>query len=128
GALGAICEALGDATMSVRLLAGIDVDSSKTTLAMWDLSRDVNSSAELAAEFDAGNDGLSERLRHNTSQDAKHFTAKLDEFISDFGSRGPGEWDLNAKVWELHPDVALAAIDRMRNSPDSNSPAIRHDQ
>jgi rifampicin phosphotransferase len=128
GALGAICEALGDATMSVRLLAGIDVDSSKPTLAMWDLSRDVNSSAELTAEFDAGNDGLTERLRHNTSRDAKHFLARFDEFIADFGSRGPGEWDLNAKVWELHPDVALAAVDRMRNSPDSNSPVIRHDQ
>jgi phosphohistidine swiveling domain-containing protein len=56
------------------------------------------------------------------------FLARFDEFIADFGSRGPGEWDLNAKVWELHPDVALAAVDRMRNSPDSNSPVIRHDQ
>ena len=35
----AVCEALGDPTMSIRLLAGIEVDSAAPSRAMWELGR-----------------------------------------------------------------------------------------
>lgn len=127
GALGAICEALGDASMTIRLLAGVAVDSALPSFAMWDLSRLARSSTELSAAFDQGPDGLLDRLRASGSDDAVGFVAAFDQFLFDYGSRGPGEWDIIAKAWEPYPEVALAAIDRMRVSDDSHSPRTRHD-
>ena len=145
GALGAICEGLGDPTMTIRLLAGIEADSSEPSFAMWDLSRAVRASSELSAAFDAGVPGLLDRLRasgsdgppsrrasdgppsRRASDDAGAFLADFDDFLEAYGSRGPNEWDLIAKVWEIHPDGALGAIDRMRLSDDAKSPRARHD-
>lgn len=95
---------------------------------MWELSRTVRSSAELTAAFDQGIDGLLERLQASGSDVAGGFLAALDAFLYQFGSRGPGEWDLAARAWEAYPDVALAAIDRIRLTDDAQSPIARHDQ
>ncbi len=127
GALGAICEGLGDPTITIRLLAGVEVDSAKPSFAMWELSRRARASAELNAAFEAGVDGLLDRLRSSGSADAAGFLAAFDEFLFAYGSRGPGEWDVIAKAWEAYPAVALSAIDRMRVSPDESSPVTRHD-
>ena len=45
GALGAICEGLGDPTLAIRLLAGIEVDSAAPAYAMWELGRAARASA-----------------------------------------------------------------------------------
>lgn len=127
GALGAICEALGDATVTIRLLAGVEVDSAKPAFAMWELSRLARASSELNAAFEAGVGDLPDRLRASGSADATAFLAAFDDFLFHYGSRGPGEWDLVAKAWEPYPYVALGAIDRMRVSPDEQSPVTRHD-
>jgi pyruvate,water dikinase len=123
GALGAISAALGDPTLAVRLIAGIgDVDSAAPSWALWDLSRQVKASTELTAAFDEGVDGLLGRLRASSSADASAFLAAFDEFIFEFGSRGPNEWDLRAHTWETNPELALAAIERMRLADDAASP------
>jgi pyruvate,water dikinase len=127
GVLGAICESLGDPTMTISLLAGIDVDSAEPSFAMWDLSRQARPSAEVGAIFVEGPDGLLERLRASTSSEVASFVSDFDEFLVAYGSRGPNEWDLIAKVWETNPEIALAAIDRMRLSGDDHSPRDRHD-
>jgi len=127
GALGAICDALGDPTVTIRLLAGVEVDSAKPAFAMWELSRRARASAELNAAFEAGVTDLLDRLKASGSPDATAFLAAFDEFLFQYGSRGPGEWDLVAKAWEPYPYVALGAIDRMRVSPDEQSPVTRHD-
>ncbi len=125
GVVGAICEALGDPTMSVRLLAGIEADSAEPPRAIWGLSRLVRASKDLTAEFDKGVSGLTDRLRASASADAKKFVAALDEFLFHYGSRGPAEWDVIAQSWETKPDVALAVADRMRLMDDSQDPAKR---
>ena len=127
GALGAICESLGDPSLSIRLLAGIDVDSADPPRAMWALSRLARKSAELTAEFEAGVAGLDERLRAATTEDATAFVADFDQFLFLYGSRGPNEWDVAAKSWEVRPRTALAAIDRMRVSAESQAPVVRHE-
>jgi pyruvate,water dikinase len=126
GALGAICEQLGDPTITIRLLAGIEVDSAKPSFAMWDLSRLARASAEVNVAFEAGVDGLLDRLRASGSMEAQSFLTAFADFLHEFGSRGPGEWDIIAKAWEPYPRVALAAIDRMRVSDDAHSPVARH--
>ncbi len=126
GALGAICEALGDPTMAIRLLAGIEVDSAAPSHAMWALSRDVRASAAVTAVFDAGLDGLLDRLQASVEPSAVAFVAALDQFFHDFGSRGANEYDPRSPSWEATPRIALAAIDLMRKSDDGQAPAIRN--
>jgi pyruvate,water dikinase len=125
GVVGAITEALGDPSMSVRLLAGIEADSAEPPRAIWRLSRLVRASKEVAAEFDRGVVGLTERLRASSSADAEKFVSALDEFLFHYGSRGPAEWDVIALSWEAKPDVALAIVDRMRLMTDADDPAAR---
>ena len=128
GALGAIAEGLGDPTLTIRLLGGIEVDSAKPTFAMWELSRQVRASQELSGQFDAGAAGLPDRLAALTSADGTAFNDAFARFVRNFGSRGPNEWDLRCRSWETHPEMALAAIDRMRAADDSASPTTRHDE
>jgi pyruvate,water dikinase len=109
--------------LAVSLIAGIgDVDSAAPSWALWDLSRAVNASAELTAAFDQGVDGLLDRLRASSSSEATAFLEGFDAFVYEFGSRGPNEWDLRAHTWETHPELALAAIERMRMADDLASP------
>ena len=124
GALGQICAALGRPEAAMRLIAGLGgVDSAAPSFAMWDLSRTVRSVPSLVDAFDAGPRGLDSRLRAATDPAAQRFVAQLDEFLAEFGSRGPNEWDIYSHTWETNPDILLAAIDRMRVADDASSPA-----
>ncbi len=123
GVITAVCTALGDPTKAMRLLAGLGgVDSAAPSYAMWDLSRAVRADGTLSAMFDAGTDGLTARLRAEDSASARSFRAALAEFLAEFGSRGPNEWDIYAPTWELQPDLVLALVDRMRLAADDASP------
>ncbi len=126
GALGAICEALGDATMAVRLLAGIEVDSAAPSHAMWALGRLANEHAAVAEAFEAGPDEVLDRLRASGDPAAADFLARFEQFLFDYGSRGQNEYDPRAASWEVRPRAALAAIDLMRKSDEANSPEARN--
>ena len=52
--------------------------------------------------------------------------AAFDEFVYEFGSRGPNEWDIHSHTWETQPDLVLAAIDRMRQTDDAAAPDDRN--
>ena len=125
GALAEICSGLGEPSWAVGLLAGIEVDSARPAVALWELSRVVLGSAVLRAEFDAGVAGLRGRLSGSGDADAARFCGLFEDFLARFGSRGPGEWDLNARAWELFPDAALQAVDLMRLTGEAASPAAR---
>jgi rifampicin phosphotransferase len=125
GALAAICEGLGDASLSIRLLAGIEVDSAAPSHAMWKLGRRAVASSTLSAAFEAGVDGLLERLQASDSPDAADFLSEFDSFVVEYGARGQNEYDIYATSWEERPSVALAAIDLMRRSDESADPARR---
>ncbi len=128
GALGAICAAIGRPEAPLALFAGLGgVDSAAPSYAMWALSRLVNDAAALEGAFDAGTDGLHQRLLGlgRTDADVASFVGRFDEFLADFGSRGPNEWDISSEVWETRPDIALAAIDRMRLAPRASAPRLQ---
>lgn len=125
GALGAICEQLGDPTLAIRLLAGIEVDSAAPTHAMWSLSRLARRSATVTAAFEEGCDDLLDRLGTSADPAASEFLAEFGRFLHDHGSRGPNEYDLRAPSWEARPSLALVAIDLMRRSDDSQAPSVR---
>lgn len=127
GILFAVGQAIGDATVPMKLVSGIgDVDSAEASYALWDLSRTVAGSAELTAAFDAGVPGVLERLAASGGDDARAFLAAWEPFIREFGSRGPVEYEIWADTWETKPAFALAALDRIRLQRDDESPRIRN--
>lgn len=124
GTVAGICAAVGRPELTMTLVAGIgDVDSAAPSMAMWDLGRIVAGSPALGAAFDAGVDGLLDRLRADGSKDAQRFLDGFDALLERFGSRGPNEWEMRSHTWGTKPELALSAIDRMRLSPDSAAPS-----
>lgn len=107
----------------MRLIAGLGgVDSAAPSYAIWDLSRTVRRSPALMALFDHGPAGLTAALRDSSDPAAVAFCDALDEFLAEYGSRGPNEWDILADTWETNPDIVLAAVDRMRLASDDDAP------
>ena len=123
GMLAGVAEAIGDATLPMKVLSGLgDVDSAAPSFEMWEISRFVRDSAELTAVFEAGMDAVMDLLADPASDDARAFAAAIDGFLYEYGSRGPNEWELSAHTWETDPKLALVAIDRARLQPDEKSP------
>ena len=100
GVISAVAAAVARPDLIMPIISGIgDVDSAAPSHAMWALSRLDPSSGEFAKGF--------------------------DEFVHEFGSRGPNEWESRSPSWETKPKLALVAIDRMRQAPDSADPAMQ---
>jgi pyruvate,water dikinase len=98
GVISGVATAVGRPDLIMPIIAGIgEVDSAEPSYAMWDLSRLPLASPEFEQGFAA--------------------------FLYEFGSRGPNEWESRSASWETRPALALAAIDRMRVSPDSANPS-----
>ena len=120
GLLGVVAEAIGEPSLPMSLLSSIgDVDSADANYALWHLSRLVHDDPQLSAAFDAG-------LTDVLSRVTPPFIAAWNEFLVEFGSRGPDEWDLRSPTWETHPQLLLAALDRVRLQSDDESPHARH--
>jgi len=128
GVLTQICGAVGRPDDVMRALSGVgDVESAAPSLAMWELGRMVAADAALTAAFNAGVSGLLERLRDD-GPSGKKFVGEFAEFLRKFGSRGPNEWEMRNHTWETKPELALAAIDRMRLAGAEAAPARRNAQ
>ncbi len=130
GIIGSVCEALGRPEDTLSLMAGVgDVESAAPSMAMWELGRMVAASPELTALFDEGIPGLAARIAEAAEKphsDAAGFQDHFGTFLYRYGSRGPNEWEVREPTWETEPDLALAAVDRMRLSPDSAAPSLRN--
>ena len=125
GIITAVCNAVGRPEAVLPLLSGLgDVESAAPSMVMWDLGRQVAASPTVSALFDEGGQGLDQRLRAGAAAnaDVSALVAAFDRFLYAYGSRGPNEWELRSPTWETEPDLALAAVDRMRLSPESSSP------
>jgi pyruvate,water dikinase len=123
GTVSFLCMALGDPSMAMKLVAGIgEVDSAAPSFALWELGRAANADERVRAAFDRGIEGLLERL-HGTT-----FAERFAEFLEQFGSRGPNEWESRSPTWETRPEMALAAIDRMRLASDAGSPVAHRER
>ncbi len=124
GILGELCGPI-DPSLPGRLISGLGgIDSAPPSHAMWDLSRRVRASPELAAAFDDSLDGLVERL--GDVDGGPELLDLLAEVQREHGARGPGEWDPAAPTWEIEPALVLTAVDRMRFADDYLAPAVQH--
>lgn len=119
------CESqLGDADRALPLLAGLgDVDSAAPSMDLWKLGRIAATNSAVGAHFDAGLDGLADRLAADDA--CGDFSVAFARFQRDFGSRGPNEWETASETWGTDPALPLALIDRMRGGDDSHDPIQR---
>lgn len=124
GLLNQFCtDRLDDPGLVLRLLGGIgDVESAEPATALWDLGRIVAGDAHLTSLFDAGLDGLHDRLRADGDV-AAAFSQRFDAFRLRFASRGPNEWESSSPTYGTEPELGLAAIDRLRLSDGAHDPA-----
>lgn len=100
GAMGDLVVKVDMAEKLVALLGGIgDIESAAPSATMWKLSRMEAGSAEYVAGF--------------------------EQFLADFGTRGPNEWDLGSDPWSFRPGLATAAIDAMRAADASHEPGTQ---
>jgi pyruvate,water dikinase len=103
GVIQGTAEAVGRPDLILPLLAGVgQVDSAEPSYAMWALSR--------------------------LEPTGEQFREGFEEFLFEFGSRGPNEWEARSPTWETQPNLALAAIDRMREAPDAADPELHQRQ
>ena len=102
------------------------IESADAPVAMWEISRTIKSSPRLMAEFDAGVDGLLERLHASADLEAATLLGQWDNLIAHHGHRGPNEWDLRAHSWTTKPSMPLGMLERLRHQDDSKSPAEAH--
>ncbi len=98
------------------LSAGLGtIESARPANELWRLGRLVAASPTLTALFDDDSPGLSTRVR--AERRAEGFNAGFDAFLEAHGARGPDEWELASPTWGDRPEIALAAIDRLRWPP-----------
>lgn len=127
GIITGVCAAVGRPTDTLKLLAGLgDVESAAPAMVMWDLGRIAASSPDLSALFDVGYAGLYDRIVASESPDAAEFLDAFADFSFRYGCRGPNEWETRSPTWETEPDLALAAIDRMRLSGAAAAPKLHN--
>jgi pyruvate,water dikinase len=85
---------------SANISVGVGgVESAEPASELWRLSR-------LGADTDDFRDGFA-------------------AFLNRFGSRGPDEWELASHTWGTDPEIALAAVERIRNA-DREDPVAEH--
>ncbi len=121
-----LCADAGRPDLLLDLISGLgDVESASPSSGLWDLSRTVNASSDLRALFDQGAPAVAAALPGATSGDRAHFRWAFDGFLSEYGMRGPNEWDIRARSWDVAPVQALAHVDRLRHSGDEGSPKVR---
>ncbi len=124
GAVQAICAAIGRGPDAIKLLTAVGgIESAEAPLVMWQLSRLIKQSALLTREFDAGVDGVLDRLTGSGDAEVAEFLTLWAELMAEHGHRGPNEWDLRAHSWTTRPSMPLGMLERMRFQDDGKSPA-----
>ena len=125
GVISGVATAVGRPDLILPILSGMgEVDSAAPSQALWDLGRLVRRSPSLNEAFDGGVAGLLSRIQGNPL--AHEFLATFAAFVTEYGSRGPNEWEPRSPTWETRPELALSAIERMRLAPDSASPDLQN--
>jgi pyruvate,water dikinase len=126
GLINGACAVAGRPDLETKVMSGFgDVDSAQQSFELWELSRIVRSSPELAAEFDKGLDGLLQRLHALTGSDAERFFAGWDVFMTNWGFIGPSVWELKSVTYASEPSIVLHMLEGARKVGDEGSPQAR---
>jgi pyruvate,water dikinase len=123
GALQVALAGIGRSEDISRLCAtGKEVETADIATKLWEISRIVRATPALAHAFEAGVDGLLDRI------DDARFRAMFEEFLRLHGSRGDNEWDLLGRTFETTPANALSLVASMTKQGDQADPALAQDR
>lgn len=104
---------------AASLTAGLGtIDSASPAFLLWRLGRRVAESSILTQIFDEGED----LVAHLDHPDVAEFDTMFASFLCRHGARGPDEWELASPTWGTDPEIALAAVERLRRAPDRRDP------
>jgi len=104
-----------DETARARTAAGVGgVESAGPAVELWQLAQRVAGDPVLGAVFDGG-PGILGRLEA-AGEAASGFRSALADFLLRYGARGPDEYELASDTWGTQPDIALAAVERLRHA------------
>jgi len=113
-----------DAGTRARTAMGVGgVESAGPAAELWGLAQLVSTSPGLTAAFNGGS-GIAARL-DDVGAEADGFRSMLREFLDHYGARGPDEWELASDNWGTDPDIALAAVERIRHTTTPD-PSVVH--
>ncbi len=126
GLLAQCCQVAGKPELAPKIISGFgDVDSAQQAFELWDLSRVVRASPELAAAFDGGLSGLLDRLHAMKGDEASAFFKGWDTFMNHWGFLGPSVWELRSPTYASEPGIILHMLESLRKVADSGSPRER---
>ena len=124
GVLADAAAAAGEAGLVTHLVgASGSVVSADYSKDLWVIAKMVRECPTLTAMFDEGVEGLLDRAKANP--DSREFTEVVGKFLYRHGHRGPNDWELSSRTWDNTPDLALLAVDRMRQSQQDLAPESR---
>ncbi len=127
GVLADACAAADEPGLVTHLIGSAgDVKSAEYARDLYTIARAVRDQPTVVAAFDAGVDGLVDRLASQSGDpDVANFSDRFAAFVADHGHRGPNDWEISSRNWENTPEMALVAIDRMRLADHDLDPAAR---
>jgi pyruvate,water dikinase len=100
-----------DKTEAYLCLQGHRTMSVDTSVGLWKLSRMIGGDPQLKALFEStAPDRLMAELTASESAGASAFLAAFDEFLSEFGWRSGGVYDMVAPTWIEDPSVPLQTL------------------
>lgn len=124
--LGELVAGVGRPDALLDLISGLgDVESASPSVGLWELSRLVKHSDVLTRHFERGAVAVAEDLRDASSGELLRLREALEGFLDDYGMRGPNEWDIRARSWDVDPVQVLTHVDTLRHSADEGSPQAR---
>jgi phosphohistidine swiveling domain-containing protein len=126
--LAGLCASVDRPDLNLQLISGLgDVESASPATGLWNLSREVNASAEISALFDQGPQVVLDAVTAPSTDAQRTFAASFDSFLQTYGFRGPNEWDIHSLSWECDPLQPLKLVNGIRKASDADSPKARHD-
>jgi pyruvate,water dikinase len=118
--------AVGVPELAAQVTAAVgDVDSAGQSFELWRLSRTVRASPSLSAAFDAGVEGLLDRMHAWNDPAVERFLEEWNLFLQHWGFIGPSVWDFRSPTYRSDPGLALRMLDRLRAAPDRADPVLR---
>ena len=116
--------AAGDVSIVTDLMGAFgEVASAQYARKMLEVAKIVRANPTVSAEFDKGVSGLLDRLQG--IPEAAEFRAAFDGFVEVYGHRGPNDWEISSRTWENTPELALVAINCMRQADHDIDPSTR---
>ncbi len=126
GLLAQVGEAVGEGELVAKTTSGLgEVDSAQQSFDLWRLSRVIRGSDRLSSAFDAGVDGVLDRVRALDDEDSAAFLEGWENFLDAWGFLGPSVWEGRSPTYRSHPAIPLRMLDNARRVPDEGSPSVR---